>query len=244
MRSIHAGVAAIWAAMLLVGCGSAAEDNADPASPDPETTSSAAPPATTTITPPTSTTVAAADGPGLLLKRSELGEIIGDTDLVEMDSFNKWERQNINIEPWPCRARALAGEKGVSGETTTLVGNVNRGARGQAVTQTVAIFENSADITGQGKAMWLIEEEWRNCPDGDIFFMEVDGKDQRWVPYPIVTGPDRIGTTFKRDGLPRNCHHVVAHRANVLAEASVCGDGDNTGPANVIVNRILDKVPA
>ena len=242
MRFIHAGVA-MCAVTMLVGCGSAAEDNSGQASPEPETTSSAAPSATTTIAPPTSTLVPAADGPDLLLKRSELGEIIGDTDLVEQHAFTKWERQNINIEPWPCRARAMAGEKGVAGETTTLVGNINRGARGQAVTQTVAIFENPADITGQGKAMWLIEEEWRNCPDGDIFFIEVDGTDQRWVPYPITTGPDRIGTTFKRDGLPRNCHHVVAHRANVLAEASVCGDGDNTGPANTIVDRILAKVP-
>lgn len=243
MRSIHAGVA-MWAVMMLVGCGSAADDNSGQASPEPETTSSAPPPATTTTSPLTPTLVPAAAGPDLLLKRSELGEIIGDTDLVEKFAFTKPERQNTTIEPFACRSRALAGETGVWVKKPTLVGNVNRGAREQAVTQTVAIFENSADITGQGEAMWIIESEWRNCPDGDIFFIEVEGKDQRWVPYPISTGPDRIGTTFQRDGLPRNCHHVVAHRANVLAEAIVCGDGDNTAPANTIADRILAKVPA
>jgi hypothetical protein len=126
-----------------------------------------------------------------------------------------------------------------------LVGNANRGAGGQAVTQMIAVFENPGDITNTGGAMWLIENEWRNCPDGDIFFIELDpANNQRWVPYPISTGPNRIGTTFKRDGLPRNCHHVVAHQANVLVEVLVCGDGDTAAPANTLTDRILAKVPA
>ena len=242
MRSIHAGVA-VCAVVMLAGCGSAAEEGAGSSTAVGTTTTSVPPPVTTTAAPPTSTLVPAADAPDLLLKRSELGEIIGDNDLVELGTYTKWERQNINIEPWPCRARALAGEEGLSGDTITLTGNINRGARKQSVDQVVAIFENPADITASTGAMWVIEEQWRDCPDGDIFFIEVEGKDQRWVPYPISTGPDRIGTTFQRDGLPRNCHHVVAHRRNVLADVIVCGDGDNTAPANTVADRILAKVP-
>ncbi|MFI5506042.1 sensor domain-containing protein [Mycobacterium sp. NPDC051804] len=242
MRPIHAG-AVVCAVMMLAGCGSDTEEGAGPSTGVETTTQSAPPPVTTTAAPATPTLVPAAAGADLLLKRSELGEIIGDTDLVELGTLTKWERQDVNIEPWPCRARALAGEEGLSGDTITLAGNVNRGARKQSVDQVVAIFEKPTEITASTGVMWIIEEQWRDCPDGDIFFIEVEGKDQRWVPYPITTGPDRIGTTFQRDGLPRNCHHVVAHRANVLADVIVCGDGDNTAPANTVADRILAKVP-
>jgi hypothetical protein len=244
MRSIHAGVA-VCAVVLLAGCGSAAEEGAESTTDVETTTTSAPPPASTTAAPATPTLVPAAAGADLLLKRSELSEIISATDLAQTEAYTGPQRSNVKIEPWPCRSRALVGETGVSVNNPTLVGNANRGANGQAVTQMVAIFEKSGDITNQGGAMWLIEDEWRDCPDGDIFFIELDANNsQRWVPYPITTGPDRIGTTFKRDGLPRNCHHVVAHRGNVMAEVLVCGDGDNTGPANTVADRILAKVPA
>lgn len=240
MRSIHAGVA-VCAVVMLAGCGSTAEEGAG-TSTEVETTTSAPSSVTTTAAPPTSTLVPAAAGADLLLKRSELGEIIGDTDLVEKEAYTGRQSANVKIEPWPCRSRALPAETGLM-KDPTVMGNVNRGARGQSVDQMVAIFENPVDITASNGVMWLIEEEWRDCPDGDIFFIEVEDKDQRWVPYPISTGPDRIGTTFQRDGLPRNCHHVVAHRRNVLTEVIVCGDGDNTAPANTVADRILAKVP-
>lgn len=242
MRSIHAGVA-MCAVLMLAGCGSGGEESAD-ATTSVETSTPAPSSATTTTTPPSPTLVPAAAGPDLLLKRSELSEIISATDLAETQAYSGPQRSNVKIEPWPCRSRALVGETGVAVNNPTLLGNANRGANGQAVTQMVAIFEKSGDITNQGGAMWLIEDAWRDCPDGDIFFIELDPtNDQRWVPYPITTGPDRIGTTFKRDGLPRNCHHVVAHRANVMAEVLVCGDGDNTAPANTVADRILASVP-
>ncbi|KUI45904.1 hypothetical protein AU198_18065 [Mycobacterium sp. GA-1199] len=243
MGSIHAGVA-VCAVVVLAGCSATVDGDAGRAeSPVPTTQSAPATPSTTSAT-PTPTLVPAAAGGDLLLKRSELGAIIGDTDLVETQAYTQAQRSNVDIEPWACRSRALAGETGVWAKKPTVVGNANRGTHGQAVTQMVAVFENRADITGQGEAMWIIEHEWRNCPDGDIFFIEL-GPDnvQRWVPYPVTTGPDRIGTTFQRDGLPRNCHHVVAHRANVLVDVVVCTDGDSTAPANTLTDRILAKVP-
>lgn len=241
MRSIHAGVA-VCVAVMLAACGSAEEKADSTTEAETTTTSSAPPPEPTTAAPAMPTLVPAADGPELLLKRGELGEIIGDTDLVEKEAYNGRQSANVKIEPWACRSRALPAETGLM-KDPTVVGNVNRGARGQSVDQMVAIFENPVDITASNGVMWLIEEEWRDCPDGDIFFIEVADQNQRWVPYPISTGPDRIGTTFQRDGLPRNCHHVVAHRANVLTEVIVCGDGDNTAPANTVADRILAKVP-
>ncbi len=240
MRSIHAGLA-VCAVVMLAGCGSAAEEGAS-STTYVEPTSSIPPPVSTTAAPPTSTLVPAAAAPDLLLKRGELSEIIGDTDLVEKEAYTGRQSENVKIEPWPCRSRALPAETGLM-KDPTVMGNVNRGSRGQSVDQMVAIFEKPVDITASNGVMWLIEEEWRRCPDGDIFFIEVEGKDQRWVPYPITKGPDRIGTTFQRDGLPRNCHHVVAHQKNVLTEVIVCGDGDNTAPANTVADRILAKVP-
>ena len=243
MRAIRAG-ATVCAVMMLAACGSAAEEGASSSTDVGTTTTTSAPPPTTTTTaPPTSTLVPAAEAPDLLLKRGELGEIIGDTDLVELEAYTGRQSANVEIEPFACRSRALAAETGLM-KDPTIMGNANRGAGGQSVDQMVAIYENPADITDSNGVMWLIDEEWRDCPDGDIFFIEVEGKDQRWVPYPISTGPDRIGTTFQRDGRPRNCHHVVAHRANVLAEVIVCGDGDNTAPANTVADRILAKVPS
>lgn len=243
MRSIHAGMA-MCAVVILAGCGAAVEESTSPTSSPGTATSSAPSSPTTNTTPPPPTLVPAAAGPDLLLKRSELSEIISATDLAETEAYTGPQKSNVKIEPWPCRSRALVGETGVLVNKPTLVGNANRGANGQAVTQMVAIFEKPGDITNQGGAMWLIEDEWRDCPDGDIFFIELDpANNQRWVPYPITTGPERIGTTFKRDGLPRNCHHVVAHRDNVMAEVLVCGDGDNTAPANTVADRILAKVP-
>lgn len=241
MRSIQAGLA-MCAVLILAGCGSTAEEGAGTSADVGTTTPSAPPPVTTTAASATPTLVPSAAGADLLLKRSELGEIIGDTDLVELEAYTGRQSANVRIEPFACRSRALAAETGLL-NNPAVVGNANRGARGQSVDQMVAIFEKPADITARNGVMWLIDSEWRLCPDGDIFFIEVEGKDQRWVPYPISTGPDRIGTTFQRDGLPRNCHHVVAHRRNVLAEVIVCGDGDNTAPANTVADRILAKVP-
>jgi hypothetical protein len=244
MRSIHAGVA-VCAVVMLAGCGSAVEGDAGPATDlgTATATPSAPPPATTTTAAPsTPALVPAASGADLLLKRSELGEIIGDTDLVETQAYTGPQRSNVKIDPWECRSRALAGESGVWAKKPTVVGNANRGAGHRAVTQMVAIFENTGDAA---EALKTVEHDWGLCPNGDIFFIELNPADnQRWVPYPVSTGPNRLGTTFQRDGLTRNCHHVVANQANVLVEDVVCTDGDSAAPANTLIDRILAKLPA
>ncbi len=242
MRSIHAG-AAMCAVVMLAGCASAVDGGAGPATDLGTATPSAQPPVTTTTAAPsTPALVPAASGADLLLKRSELGEIIGDTDLVETQAYTEPRRANVKIEPWGCRYRAWPGESGVWAKKPTLVGNANRGAAGQSVTQMVAIFENPGDAA---EALKTIERDWGTCPNGDIFFIELSPtNNQRWVPYPITTAPNRIGTTFQRDGLPRNCHHVVANQANVLVDNLVCTDGDSTAPANTVADRILAKLPA
>jgi hypothetical protein len=245
MRSIHAGVA-VCAVVMLAGCGSAVEGDAGPASDLGTATSPAPPPTTTTAAPPaapsTPALVPAASGADLLLKRSELGEIIGDTDVVETQAYTGPQRSNVKIDPWACRYRALVGESGVWAKKPTLVGNANLGAHKQAVTQMVAIFENPGDAA---EALKTVEHDWGTCPNGDIFFIELDPtNNQRWVPYPVSTAPNRIGTTFQRDGKTRNCHHIVANQANVLVDNLVCTDGDSVAPANTLTDRILAKVPA
>lgn len=228
----------IGAAALAVSC-SPSEPNSDSAS-----SPTSSPSSTTTTTPsPTPTTPALVPSAGagdLLLKRSELAEMIGDTDLKEVHAYTEPQLLAGKIDPFACRYRAIVTSAGLTVGKPTVTGNVNRGANGQSADQAVAIFQSPDDVA---HALSLIEDNWRQCPDGDIFFIEVNSEPQRWVPYPVSNESGRLGTTIKRDGLPRNCHHVVVGKANVVVESMVCGDGDNAPAANTIADGILANIP-
>ncbi len=228
---------------LLVSCStttSGEPGTGQAASPTSSVTSSTSSPA---APPPTSTApslVPPADAKGLLLGLPELGEIIGDTDLKESQSYAEPQLMAGKIDPYNCRYRAIASSSGMSLGNPAIAGNVSRGVGGQSATQAVAIFEKPEEVA---EALKTIKHQWGLCPNGDIFFIEVGSENLRWVPYPISDEGGRLGTTIKRDGLPRNCHHVAVGKANAVVETTVCGDGDGAPPANVIADRILAKIP-
>lgn len=230
----------IGAAALAVACSPSEPDSDTASSP----TSSISPTTTTTTSlspaPATPALVPSAGGNDLLLKRGELAEIIGDTDLTEKHAYTEPQLLAGNIDPYACRYRAIVSSGGVSARMPAVTGNVNRGTNGQSANQAVAIFQNQADLDF---GLSTLEHQWGQCPDGDIFFIEVDSTNQRWVPYPVSNESGRVGTTIKRDGLPRNCHHIAVGKANVLVESMVCGDGDTAPAANTIADRILARIP-
>jgi hypothetical protein len=228
--------AALALCLLMSGCADVIDGTAVPG----ETPGAA----TTTTTAPTPTLVPTASLSSLLLKRSELGDLVGDTDMTqEQDITAPMPAEDVKLEPGECRARALPGEDGLSLPSVQgVAGNLNRGARGVGATQLVAVFTNRNDAASSPDfALGM----WKLCNDGQQFTIDTgDGGSQHWTAGPITGPKTRIETTDTRqEPPPRTCHHVMTAQANVVVETIVCGDGDTTAQANAIVDRILAKVP-
>lgn len=99
MKSIAALAALLLAA---AGCTTHPDGPVPTASSAPQTASATA----TAAGPPI---VAASAIKSMLLKRSELGAIIGDTDVAELFSFTEPNDATTPFDPFPCAYRALAG---------------------------------------------------------------------------------------------------------------------------------------
>lgn len=230
-------IVVLTVSLALAGCSEVVDGTAAPAEA----------PATTTATPTTTAPamVTTASLSTLLLKRGELGTIVGDTDMNQLQEITT-AVPNIManpVEPRDCRDRTLVAESGMGFRSVQgVLGNVNRGAGGQAPTQVVAVFGNRED---PGRAFEVARLDWDRCPQGQLFTIDVgNGDTDQWEAGEMVTGQTRIGNTITRlDPAGRTCHKVIAIQANVMVETSVCGTGDVTGQANEIADVILAKVP-
>jgi hypothetical protein len=228
--------AALALCLLVSGCADVIDGTAAPG----ETPGAA----TTTTTAPTPTLVPTASIASLLLKRSELGDIVGDTDMTQgLDITAPMPSEDVKLEPGECRGHALIGENGLSLPSVQgVAGNINRGARGVSVSQLVAVYTNRGDAASSPEfALGM----WKLCNDGQVYTIDLgDSGIQHWTAGPITGPKTRIETTATRqEPPPRTCHHVMTAQANVVVETIVCGDGDTTAQANAIVDRILVKVP-
>jgi hypothetical protein len=228
--------AALALCLLMSGCADVIDGTAIPG----ETPGAA----TTTTTAPTPTLVPTASLSSLLLKRSELGDIVGDTDMTQgLDITAPMPEEDAKLDPFECRARALIGEEGISLPSMQgVAGNIDRGARGVSASQLVAVFTNRNDAAdGPDFALG----QWKECNDGQVYTVDLGDKGiQHWTAGPITGPKTRIETTSTRqEPPPRTCHHVLTAQANVVVEIIVCGDGDTTAQANEITDRILTKVP-
>jgi uncharacterized protein YceK len=229
--------AALALCLLMSGCADVIDGTAVPG----ETPGAAT---TTTTTAPTPTLVPTASLSSLLLKRSELGDIVGDTDMTQgLDITTPMPEENAKLDPFECRARALIGENGLSLPSVQgVAGNINRGARGVSVSQLVAVFTNRNDAASSPDfALGM----WKLCNDGQVYTVDLGEQGiQHWTAGPITGPKTRIETTSTRqEPPPRTCHHVMTAQANVLVETIVCGDGDTTAQATAVTDRILAKVP-
>jgi PknH-like protein len=227
--------AALALCLVMSGCADVVDGTAIPG----ETPGAAA---TTTTTMPT--LVPTASLSSLPLKRSELADLVGDTDMTQDKDINSaMPEELVQLDPGECRSRALVGEEGLSLPSMQgVAGNIDRGAGGVGVTQLVAVFTNRNDAANAPEyALGM----WKLCNDGEAFTVNLGDKGiQHWTVGTISGPKTRIETTFTRqDPPPRTCDHVMAAQANVVAEVIVCGNGDTAAQANAITDRILTKVP-
>lgn len=179
----------------------------------------------------------------LLLKRSELGSIMADTDMQQLQGFDHPIYSEAKITPAGCRAVALPAETQVWTEATkALVGDANRGAGGQAATQVVALQTSPAVAAN---TVTTIADEWRRqCPTGPPFTMDLPAGQQQWNPGAVQSSgqPMRISVTFTRADPPRSCTHAYTSANNVLIESLACGTADTAAQAATILDRIAAKV--
>jgi hypothetical protein len=195
----------------------------------------------TSTAPPAPPLVAASAADEALLKRSELGAIIGDTDLRQVATFTKPWQSSDGVDPRDCTPRlgfnATVGTAGYQ----RAVGDSNRGARGQSATQLVTVFVNREQpqqvSAGLGRSFGY-------CAEGEQFTTTARGVTQHWTSGPATHRATRAGGGAQRhEAPPRNCYHAVALRANTVVESIVCGDGDSAAQANAIVDRISAMLP-
>lgn len=237
-------------ALVLAGCTTT--QTGTPRAADQSTTrpavrsspsASATPSAAPTSTQPAPLTIA--ELKPLLLKRSELADIMGDTDMQQLQAFEQATRSNdVQITPAGCRNLALPAETAVwSDSTKALAGDANRGAGGQAVTQVVAVMASSAVAADTVNS--ILTAFWRmQCQPGQPFTMKLDTGEQQWVPdTPQSSGqPQRISVNFTRADPPRYCTHAYTSANNVLIEALACGKADTATQAAAVLDRIKAKI--
>jgi hypothetical protein len=223
-------------AAILVGCTMTIGGTATPDSATAEV-----PPPPTTATPSLVPTASMRD---LLLKRSELGEIVGDTDMKEVESFNGPNTDIRGFEPLQCAYRAkVAATLGYASDARQgLLGDTNRGARGNLAAQVVSVFDSRKAPTD---VLFIARLDWFSCAEGQMFTVRSSDNDiSHWVAGATTVTPTRIATTIRREEPPpRSCHHVLAAQANVVVEAFACGDGDTTAQVNAIADKILAEIP-
>ncbi|MBX7451904.1 sensor domain-containing protein [Mycolicibacterium sp. 3033] len=246
-------VAAIAAAVLFTATGctvtedGAARTGSGPTSAGPPVRSSAAAPSTTPSTrvsaeaPPVTT----AELNTLLLKRSELAQIMGDTDMQQTQVFEKSTYANpVTVEPVSCRKVLLPAESRTwSDDTAAVTGNANRGAGGQAANQLVILLNSP---TAAQQALDGIETDWRYCPPDEPF--SLTGSSLGRQQWQITAGPSSSGeprqlsvTSTRQDPL-RVCSHAFTTKINVLIEAIACGTGDTAVQAATILDGIAAKI--
>jgi hypothetical protein len=228
------------AGLLVLGCSDGTGGETPPAQSTESSGTSSAPPAPALV--------AAAHAKPALLKRSELGEIIGDTDLRQVQSHTKQWQSGEGADPRDCAPRLLFNEAVAANGYQLAVGDTNRGARGQIAQQLITVFDNRDQ---PAKVVGDLARMFGYCAAGEPFSTTAGDVTQHWMPGPVTsdaTGPlsdaTRAGAGAQRqEAPPRNCYHATVARANVVVESVVCGDGDSEGQANTIIDRIAAKFP-
>ena len=239
---MRAGIGLLAVGLIVLGCS----DGTGGETPQAQTTEST--PTSTSPAPPTPALVAAASAKEALLKRSELGEIIGDTELRQVQSHTKPWQSSDGADPRDCAPRLVFNEAVAASGYQLATGDTNRGTRGQIAQQLITVFDNRdqpARVVGDLSRMFGY------CAASEPFSTTVGAVTQHWMPGPVTsdaTGPvsdaTRAGAGAQRqEAPPRNCYHATVARANVVVESVVCGDGDSEGQANVIIDRIAAKFP-
>jgi hypothetical protein len=179
---------------------------------------------------------------GKLLSLTQLGAIVGDTDMRQLAAHTEPDVDTSGLDPYDCRSAMLAATSSGYYKKTrqAMIGDTDRGARGQAAAQVISVFASRDD---PAEFLNSTTRNWASCLRQGA--MTLTGPPtQHWTPGQLEQTATRIALTITRqEPPPRTCHHVVAAQANIAVEAVVCGDGDTVTPANQIVDTLLAKFP-
>jgi hypothetical protein len=231
-----------WAALTvatiaLAACGDTTAGTAHPAADPVKTT-------TTSVAAPAPSIVPAAGINTKLLSVTQLGVIVGDTDMRPVASYAEPNTFTSGINPVNCVGAAAAATANAyyTKARIAMAGDTNRGTGGQVATQVISVFGSRTDPANLLTSYRL---DWASCLRKPSFTTTSDDVDQHWTASTAQEADvNRLSITLTRTEPPsRTCHHVVATQANVGVEAIACGDGDTTKEANEIVDTILAKIP-
>lgn len=241
--------------LLLAGCSQSVDGAVDE--------SAKATPTAAAQTPAPGTTDPAKSARAALLQAGELGDIIGDTDLQQTATYSQPRRSSDGIEPRDCAARLLFQEAVGADGNQAVVGDNNRGARGQSVAQLVQVFPETSPVWPQpgrqalqvaGNTVRMINDE--QCREGVVFTTTAKDVTQHWTAGPVTAeNPEALldprrdtarggGGVARQEAPARNCYHAVLARGSAVVESIVCSDGDSAAQANQVVDRIAAKLPA
>ena len=182
-----------------------------------------------------------------LLTRSELGAIVDDIDMSEVESYIGPDTTTQGFQPRECLYRALvAAGLGYMGEgRRAMVGNTNRGINGRVAAQVISVW---VDRKQPRAVLDSARRDWALCHDGERFtVLTSDGEaGPYWVAGPISAEVEtRASSVIERQDPPgRTCQHVFAVQANIGVETIACGEGDTAAQANEIADRILARFPS
>lgn len=197
-------------------------------------------PSTTTV--PTPSLVPTVGIKGKLLSLTQLGAIVGDTDMKQLRAHPEPNVDTSGVDPFDCTAAVLAATGGgyYQKARQAMIGDTDRGAAGWVTAQVISVFASRADTAPFLDAM---ASDWNSCIRKGTITM-AGPPEQHWTPGPLEQGDARIAITVTRtDPPPRSCHHVLAAQANVVVAALVCGSGDTVAPANKLADTLLAKFP-
>lgn len=246
-RTVIGAAAAILVTGAAAGCATEVAGNAER---ETETTSPAPPSSPSSSPSAAPSAVSTPQLPGLLLKRSELAQTIGEKEVTQLDTIERWPWvHNSTVEPYYCQDEVTPGDSRALYESAiALRGDVNRGENKQAVTQIVTLFPNARDAEA---VMAKVSDLWQNCkPDTELIMVLGTGADaarQQWLMGPMISSrsPARLELSYTRtSGEPRVCNRVLQASGNVVAEATICGTGDTAGQADTVVEGIIDNIDA
>jgi PknH-like extracellular domain len=120
------------------------------------------------------------------LKRSELASIVGESDLRQVQSYTAPYDSSEGVEPRECAYTLLFQETLAYLGALAIVGDGNRGARGQAVSQLITVFD---DREQSERVVADAPEVWEKCPAGAPFSTTVGAATQHWVRGQTTSAP-------------------------------------------------------
>ncbi|MDH6197986.1 hypothetical protein M2272_004642 [Mycobacterium frederiksbergense] len=258
---MRAVVGLLGAGLLLAGCSQSVDGTVEASSREATTTETSQ--TSAPVPPPPGTPVTAKLAREALLKPSGLGDIIGDTDLRQTATFTQPAQLPDGIAPRDCAARLLFQEAPGADGFEAVVGDNNRGTRGQTAAQMIQVFPETTPVWPEkgrqalrvaGNIVGMLNG--KQCREGTAFSTTAKDVTQHWTAGPVTAeNPEALvdprrdtarggGGAQRQEAPARNCYHAVLARANAVVESIVCGDGDSKAQANQIVDRIADKLPA